>query len=169
MSKFNQPGPINSHGIPSGVTPIGDRGKIGPVRINRANPKNKSSETAHSLKNTDVEIYGLAGLKLLQQNQFADAFKLFKKGRHHLEASCLAAPVDLEQDFDLLEQKLLKSNAYNEPVLIAELSLVLVSLLNPLESYQCFAAFSVLADLYAQENQQILADQLAQAFLEAMP
>lgn len=166
VSKSNQPGPSYSPTASNGVTPIVDAEK--PARINLANPKNRRTNTEHSLKCSDVEVYGLAGLKLLQQRQFADAFNLLAKGRHHLTVNCLATPEDLEADFVLLEKKLVQITNFHEPVLPTELSLVSACLLHPLESFQCFAAFSALADSYVKENEHVIADQLAFDFLNTM-
>lgn len=168
MSKFNQQGPTNSQGLTNNVTPISEAGKSFPARINRANPKNRGTVTEHSLRSTDVEVYGMAALKLLHENRFAAAFRLFETGRRHLAVNCLATPSDLEADFVVLEEKLIAISNLDEQILAAELNLVMHCLLHPLQNYQCFAAFSTLADLYIRENQQVLSDQLAQAFLEAM-
>lgn len=129
--------------------------------------KKKLSSTENSLSNSDIEVYGLAALKLLQQSQFFECFKLLDTGFNRLS---IGAPERLEKDvadFEALRRKVLISVTERKEYLIEELDFVKTFLLNPIESSDCFAAFILLAEHYSQADRD-LSTRFANAYFEAL-
>jgi hypothetical protein len=129
--------------------------------------KRTGSATEHALRKTDLEVYALACLKLLQHEQFFEAFRLLRTANNQL---LIKAPEQLtlyETQVAMLKNKLVPSFGDEQALLDAEWHLVTACLLYPMGSSQCLQALSALEIIYGQDDRS-WALELSNAFRQVL-
>jgi len=136
------------------------------VNFRLVNTRGRFADTAHALISSNLAVYGRAGLNLLQQHMFLDAFKLLDAGFKHLYAKSNGGMFVHYKEFDLLVQNVWLTADLYEPVLSIQLCLVKAVLLHSSDSPECFKAFSTLDDYYRFSNKNYISERLAEAYEE---